>query len=88
VLAKLDGHDRDLGRQLRGAATSVVLDMGEASGSYGGTRRERYRSALGSLREVRAALDAAEALGYLGECPREARVRLARITAGLVKLAA
>lgn len=60
--------------------------MGEASGSFGGTRRERYRSALGSLREVRAGLDAAEALGYLGECPREARLRLGRVGAGLAKL--
>jgi hypothetical protein len=33
-------------------------------GSTGGTRRERYRNALGSARETRAGLDVAAALGY------------------------
>ncbi len=88
LLANIDRRDRDLGRQVRRAATSVILNMGEASGSYGGTRRERYRSALGSLSEVRAGLDAAEALGYLDACPRDARRGVARVAAGLVKLTA
>jgi len=34
-------------------------------GSRGGTRRERYRTAVGSARETRAGLDVAEALGYV-----------------------
>jgi len=34
-------------------------------GSTGGTRRERYRNALGSARETQAGLDVAEALAYI-----------------------
>ena len=35
IVAALEEHDRDLARQLRRAATSVALNMGEASGSRG-----------------------------------------------------
>jgi len=65
VVAAIEAHDRDLGRQLRRAATSVALNTQEGGGSNGGTRRERYRNALGSARETGACLDAAVALGYL-----------------------
>jgi four helix bundle protein len=65
VLSRIDSRDRDLGRQMRSALTSVILNLGEGMGSHGGTRRERYRSALGSAMETRAGLDAAEALGYI-----------------------
>jgi four helix bundle protein len=65
VVAEIEKHDRDLGRQLRRAAASMALNTGEGSGSSGGTRRERYRNALGSARETGACLDAAMALGYV-----------------------
>jgi len=52
VMAQIEKHDRDLGRQVRRSATSVALNMQEGYGSNGGTRRERYRSALGSARET------------------------------------
>jgi four helix bundle protein len=65
VLARIESKDRDLGRQMRRALTSVILNTGEGMGSSGGTRRERYRNALGLARETRAGLDAAEALGYI-----------------------
>jgi four helix bundle protein len=65
VVAAIEVRDRELGRQLRRAATSVALNTGEGSGSSGGTRRERYRNALGSARETGACLDAAVALGYV-----------------------
>ena len=65
VLVRIESKDRDLARQMRRAVTSVVLNLGEGSGSSGGTRRERYRNALGSARETRAGLDAAVALGYV-----------------------
>jgi four helix bundle protein len=64
VLARIESKDRDLGRQMRRAVASVILNLGEGMGSSGGTRRERYRNALGSARETRAGLDVAAALGY------------------------
>jgi four helix bundle protein len=67
VIEAIEKRDRDLGRQLRRASSSVALNMQEGTGSYGGTRRERYRSALGSARETGACLDVALALGYLDE---------------------
>ena len=65
VIADIEKHDRDLGRQLRRASGSIALNLAEGSGSHGGTRRERYRNALGSARETGACLDVAQALGYM-----------------------
>ena len=65
VLARIESKDRDLARQMRRALASMVLNCGEGSGSNGGTRRERYRSARGSAQESLSGLDAAVALGYL-----------------------
>jgi four helix bundle protein len=65
VLARIESKDRDLARQMRKALASMVLNTGEASGSSGGTRRERYRNALGSARETSAGLDVAVAPGYV-----------------------
>jgi four helix bundle protein len=65
VIAQIELHDRDLARQLRRAAASIALNVSEGSGSHGGTRRERYRNALGSARETGACLDVAVALGYI-----------------------
>jgi four helix bundle protein len=67
LIAVIEGHDRDLARQLRRCASSIALNMQEGSGSRGGTRRERYRNALGSASEAGACLDVAMALGYLPE---------------------
>ena len=64
ALGAIDKRDADLARQLRRAASSVVLNIAEGSGSSGGTRRERYRNALGSAREVVACIDVARAWGY------------------------
>jgi hypothetical protein len=43
------------------------LNTSEGSGCSGGTRRERYRNALGSARETGACIDVAQALGYVDE---------------------
>ena len=85
VVAQIETHDRDLGRQLRRAATSVALNCCEGSGSHGGTRRERYRNALGSARETGACLDAAIALGYVQGIDESLLDRLDHVRAVLVK---
>jgi len=64
VVRAIEMRDRDLARQMRRAASSVVLNIAEGSGCSGGTRRERYRCALGSAREVVACLAVARAWGY------------------------
>jgi four helix bundle protein len=85
VVVEIEGHDRDLARQLRRAATSIALNCSEGSGSHGGTRRERYRNALGSARETGACLDAALALGYIEAIDASLLDRLDHIRAVLVK---
>jgi len=85
VVARIETHDRDLARQLKRAATSIALNVSEGSGSSGGTRRERYRNALGSARETGACLDAAMALGYVEEVDAMLLDRLDHVRAVLVK---
>ena len=88
VVARIEAQDRDLARQLRRAASSVALNVSEGSGSSGGTRRERYRNALGSARETGACLDVALALGYLDGVDAEVLDALDKVRATLVKVAA
>jgi len=79
--------DPDLARQLRRSSMSVVLNLGEGSGSRAGIRRARYETALGSALETRCGLEAAEAAGYVGGLGAEQRNRLAWVVGTLVKLA-
>ncbi len=85
VVTQIEAHDRDLARQLRRAASSVVLNISEGSGSRGGTRRERYHNALGSARETAACLDVAAALGYVEKVDAGLLDRLDRVRATLVR---
>ena len=87
VVAEIEAHDRDLARQLRRASASVALNVSEGSGSHGGTRRERYRNALGSARETGACLDVAVALGYVAEVDSSLLDALDKVRATLVKVA-
>ena len=88
VIRSIERRDRDLARQLRRAAASVVLNISEGSGSSGGTRTERYRNALGSARETTACLDCATAFGYVSALDDELLDALDRVRATLVKVAA
>ena len=80
------GHDRDHARQLRRSALSVVLNMAEGAGHRGGTKKVRYRDALGSAQETLANLDAAEAIGFVPAVGDALRDRIDHIIRVLVKL--
>ena len=79
VLAQIERHDRELGKQMRQASNSVVLNIAEGSGSHAGTRNARYRTALGSATETRACLDAAEAQGYVARVDPQVRAGLRQV---------
>ena len=66
VVRKVKQHDRDLANQLQRAGSSVLLNLAEGAGTDGGRRTASYRIAAGSAAEVRAALDVAQAWGYIG----------------------
>ena len=85
IATAIETHDRDLARQLRRAMASVALNVQEGSGSHGGTRRERYRNALGSARETGACIDVALALGYVDAVDAGLLDALDRVRATLVK---
>ena len=86
VVVAIEAKDRDLARQLRRAATSIALNCEEGSGSRGGTRRERYRTALGSARETTACLQSAVALGYVDGVDGELLDKLDHVRAVLAKV--
>jgi four helix bundle protein len=88
MLAAIERRDPDLGRQLRRAASSVVLNIAEGSGSSGGVRTQRYRTALGSARETIACLRTAEAFGYVGAAPQALVGGLNRVVGTLVRVTA
>jgi four helix bundle protein len=62
LLERLERRDSDLARQLRRAAASVALNLGEDMYSRGKNRAARYHNALGSARETLACVEVAAAL--------------------------
>ena len=86
VLPSIERHDRDLASQLRRAASSVALNVAEGSGSAGGVRLQRYRTALGSAREVWSCLRVAQAAGYVAELPASLPSLMNRIIGTLVRV--
>ncbi len=86
VLLQIERHDRDLPGISCGASASVPLNIAEASGSAGGTRNVRYRTALGSAREAGACLDVAMALGYVESVDAGLLTRLDEVRAVLAKV--
>ncbi len=63
------------------------MNIAEGSGSHGGTKLARYRTALGSARETVACLDVATALGYVEGVEGQVAARLHEVQAMLVALA-
>jgi four helix bundle protein len=87
LVRAIESHDRDLASQLRRAASSVVLNLAEGSGSFGGVRRQRYRTALGSARETMACLNVAERFGYVDAMPAGLLATMNRVVGTLVRVA-
>jgi four helix bundle protein len=87
LLVAIERCDRDLARQLRASASSVTLNVAEGSGAFGGTRRERYRSALGSARETLSNLQTAQAFGYLRDLPEDVLAGMHQVIGTLVCVA-
>ena len=67
VVPLVERADKDLGRQIRRAGSSVVLNVAEGARRMGKDRTHLYRVAAGSAAEVRAALLVAMAWGYVDE---------------------
>ena|SRR5690349_3342102 len=86
TLARIERRDRDLGRQLRRAASSVALNVAEGMFSRGQNEGARYHTALGSARETMACLEVAVAMGYLASADPVVLDRLRRIIGTLVRL--
>ena len=86
VMAQIKRHDTNLEDQLRRAATSVVLNVAEGSGSRGKNRGARYATALGSARETVACLEVASALGYVHAVDARLRAQMNEVIGTLVKV--
>jgi four helix bundle protein len=71
LMPLIQRRDRSLAPQLTRAASSIVLNIGEAEYSDPGNRRARFHSAAGSANETRSALQVALAWGYI--CDSQAR---------------
>ena len=87
LIVAIERCDTSLARQLKASASSVTLNIAEGSGSSGGTRRERYRNALGSARETMSNLQTAEAFGYIGALPADVVAGMNQVIGTLVRVA-
>ena len=88
LVKAIEAHDRDLGNQLKRAAASVALNLAEGSGSTGGNRMARYRTALGSARETIACLQVAERFRYIPRIPDAVVSKMNRVIGTLVRVTA
>ena len=65
IVRQISHHDSSLADQIRRAASSVALNLAEGVGSRGRNSKARFHNALGSMREVQAALEVAMAFEYV-----------------------
>jgi four helix bundle protein len=87
LVARIRARDKSLADQLRRAASSIALNIGEARHSDPGNRRARLFTAAGSASECQMALRVAVAWGYLGaEDGQSALALLDRILAVLWRM--
>ena len=88
VIVEIERKDPDLGRQMRRAACSVVLNTSEGMYSRGKGQAARYHTAMGSMRETLSCIEVGIALGYVSEVDAGVLDRIDRIVATLYKLSA
>jgi four helix bundle protein len=88
LVKAIERHDRDLANHTQRAANSVALNIAEGSGSAGGVRTARYRTALGSAREMVCGLQVAERARYITSIPRDLVVKMNHVIGTLVRVAA
>jgi len=85
VVAVIQRNDRDLGDQIRRAATSISLNLAEGQRSMKGNRHKHYAIAHGSANEVKAGLFVAKAWGWIDASDRALAI-MDRLLALLWKL--
>ena len=64
----------------------MPLNLAEGAAHWGGNRRQRYNTALGSAREVLACIETGHAMSYCGPVASDTRNRLDHIIGTLVRL--
>ena len=87
LVRRIELRDKDLGRQLRRASCSIVLNTAEGMYSRGANRQLRYHTALGSARETLACLEIAQRCCAVAP-PAPLAAQLNRIIGTLVRLVA
>ncbi len=85
LVVQIKREDLELADQLKRAAQSVLLNLAEGQKFSNGNRRRHYEIAQGSANEVKAALDAGVAWGWIAADGNE-RVLLDRLLAVMWKL--
>jgi four helix bundle protein len=88
VIGQIERCDADLARQMRRAASSVALNVGEGMYSQGKLRAARYHNARGSMRETLSCVEVGVALGYIEGIDSSLLASINRIMATLTKLTA
>src|SRR6186713_3500202 len=76
LMGRIKSRDKNLEDQLRRAASSVALNIGEAQYSDPGNRRARFHTAAGSAGETLAAVRVAVAWGIVARADGEAAAAL------------